>query len=177
MPSTASNTNVVWSSSDTDIAIVNDKGLVTAVSTGTATITAKSADGEFTAQASIDVNPGVTSYSTRLTGMPDQKFGLAKSLSVMPGDVIEMEVWAKYLDNNSNEWSDALRTLMTQIAQGTAPTGTLVDGGAAGSIGGTTFPFIGTVPRTGDTGDGPKAYLNYIVFDKNYEFSAFGFWI
>jgi RHS repeat-associated protein len=107
--------------------------------------------------------------------MPNDKYGLAKSLSVMPGDTVEMEVYAKYLDNNTNNWTEALTTLMTQIAQGTAPSGTFIDGGAPGSIDGTTFPFIGVLPRTGETGTGPKAYLNYMIFDKNFVFKTGGF--
>jgi RHS repeat-associated protein len=107
--------------------------------------------------------------------MPNDKYGLAKSLSVMPGDTVEMEVYAKYLDNNTNNWTEALTTLMTQIAQGTAPSGTFIDGGAPGSIDGTTFPFIGILPRTGETGTGPKAYLNYMIFDKNFVFKTGGF--
>ncbi|WP_276374884.1 Ig-like domain-containing protein [Chryseolinea sp. H1M3-3] len=174
-PSNATNRLVSWTSSDTEIATVNNNGVVTAVSTGTAIITATSDEGSFTAQATISVNPGVTSYATRLTGMPNDKYGLAKSLSVMPGDTVEMEVYAKYLDNNTNNWTEALTTLMTQIAQGTAPSGTFIDGGAPGSIDGTTFPFIGVLPRTGETGTGPKAYLNYMIFDKNFVFKTGGF--
>ncbi|WP_276374887.1 hypothetical protein [Chryseolinea sp. H1M3-3] len=50
--------------------------------------------------------------------MPNDKSGLGKSLSVTPGDTVEMEVYAKYLDNNTKNWTEALTTLMTQIAQG-----------------------------------------------------------
>jgi len=55
----------------------------------------------------------------------------------------------------------ALSSLMTQIAQGTATTETLVDGGIAGSIGGGQFPFI-PINHGNESGDAPKAYLNYI---------------
>ena len=174
-PSNASNQSVTWTSDNTAVATVNSNGVVSAVSTGTAIITATSADGGFTSKATVSVNAGVTSYSTRLSGTTNERYGLAKSLSVMPGDTIKMEVYAKYLDNNTNNWNAALTNLMTAIAQGIAPTGTFVDGGAAGSIGGTTFPYIGTLPRTGDSGTGPKAYLNYIVFDKNFVFKSGGF--
>ncbi len=44
-PSNATNKNVTWSSSNNGVAIVNASGLVTAVSNGTATITATAADG------------------------------------------------------------------------------------------------------------------------------------
>ncbi|MDR2482625.1 MAG: Ig-like domain-containing protein [Treponema sp.] len=43
-PSAAANQKVIWSSSNTDAAAVDDAGLVTAVGKGTAIITAKSAD-------------------------------------------------------------------------------------------------------------------------------------
>ena len=115
------------------------------------------------------------SYSTRLNGTANEKYGLAKSLSVMPGDVITTEVYAKYVDTNSNNWNAALSNLMSTIAAGTAPAGTFVDGGAAGSIGGTAFPYPTTLVRTGDTGTGPKAYLNYLIFDKNFVYKTGGF--
>jgi RHS repeat-associated protein len=107
-----------------------------------------------------------TEYATRLTGgNTNAKYGLAKSISVMTGDMINIEVYAKYLDTNQNNWSAALQTLMTSIAQGTAAPGTIIDGGAAGSIGSSVLPIV---PLNHDTesGVGPKAYLNYILFDK-----------
>ena len=47
-PSTATNKDVSWSSSSNEIATVNSSGLITAVSTGTATITVNTADGDKT---------------------------------------------------------------------------------------------------------------------------------
>ncbi len=107
-----------------------------------------------------------TEYATRLTGgNTNAKYGLAKSLSVMTGDMINIEVYAKYLDTNQNNWTAALQTLMMSIAQGTAAPGTIVDGGSAGSIGSSVLPIV---PLNHDTENGvpPKAYLNYILFDK-----------
>jgi RHS repeat-associated protein len=165
-PSSASNQSIKWTSSDNRVASVDNNGVVTAFTTGSATITATSIDGNFSAQSVVDVNAGLTLYSTRLAGTPNERFGLARSLSVNPGDVINVEIWAKYLDNNSNNWTAALTNLMTNLAQGAGATGTLIDGGAAGSLGGGTLPFPAT-----DHGDQvstpPKAYLNYILFNKN----------
>ncbi len=31
-----------------------------------------------------------------------------------------------------------------------------------------SFPFAGLLSHTEDEGDGPKAYLNWLVFDRNY---------
>lgn len=115
------------------------------------------------------------SYSTRLKGGPNEKYGLAKSLSVMPGDTINIEVYAKYLDTNSSNWNTALSNFITSILNGTAAPGTFVDGGAAGSIGSQTFPYIGTLTRNNDNGTGPKGYLNYILFDRNFIYKTGGF--
>lgn len=54
-PDNAANKNVLWKSSDENIATVDTTGKVTAKSKGTATITATSADGNVAAQATITV--------------------------------------------------------------------------------------------------------------------------
>ncbi|MFH6991941.1 Ig-like domain-containing protein [Flavobacterium sp. FlaQc-48] len=56
-PANATNKSVTWSSSNTVVATVNSSGLVTAVSAGTANITATTQDGNKTATATITVNP------------------------------------------------------------------------------------------------------------------------
>lgn len=54
-PSNAYNQNVVWSSSNDDIATVDANGVVTAIKQGMATITVKSQDGGYTANCSVNV--------------------------------------------------------------------------------------------------------------------------
>ena len=54
-PANATNKNVIWSSSNALVATVNAQGVVTALVTGTTTITAKTVDGNFTATTSITV--------------------------------------------------------------------------------------------------------------------------
>ena len=57
-PANASNKSVTWSSSNTYIATVDETtGVVTGVSAGTATITARTVDGGYTASATITVLP------------------------------------------------------------------------------------------------------------------------
>ncbi|CAD5265061.1 MULTISPECIES: DUF6443 domain-containing protein [unclassified Imperialibacter] len=120
-------------------------------------------------------NQGGTFYSNRLTGTALERTGLAKSLSVMPGDVIKAEVYAKYLDPNSGNWTTALANLINSIANSTAPAGTFIDGGAAGSTGGVAFPFADDLAKGGETGTAPKAYLNYLIFDRNFDPIGDGF--
>lgn len=54
-PSNANNKRVVWTSSDSSVAVVNSTGEVTAVSDGDATITVQTEDGEFTATSAVTV--------------------------------------------------------------------------------------------------------------------------
>lgn len=108
----------------------------------------------------------------RLNGSTNERYGIARSLSVMPGDVVHAEVYAKYVDTNSSNWTGALTTLMSQIAANTA--GVVVDGVQYGQST-ASFPagFAG-LQSTTDNG-APRAYLNWLVFDRNYAFITGGF--
>jgi len=112
-------------------------------------------------------------YSERLNGSANEKYGIAKSISVMPGDVIQAQVYGKYVDQNSSNWTGALATLMGQIA--TNPTGVVFDG-ASYSSSTTSFPsqWLPYVNTSGSTG-GPKAYLNWLIFDRDYNFITGGY--
>jgi RHS repeat-associated protein len=117
-------------------------------------------------------NGAATGYSERLNGSANEKYGVAKSISVMPGDVITAEVYAKYVDPTSSNWTGALTTLMSQIAANTA--GVVVDG-ASYTSSTASFPpgFIGL--QTTSNNGAPRAYLNWLVFDRNYGFITGGF--
>ncbi|MBQ7121545.1 MAG: leucine-rich repeat protein [Clostridia bacterium] len=56
-PDSATDKNVVWSSNNPDVASVDKNGLVTALSAGTAIITAASSDGKHTASCTVTVEP------------------------------------------------------------------------------------------------------------------------
>ena len=81
LPTTAADKSVTWSSSDEEIATVDQTGLVTAVAEGTATITVTTTDGSFTANCQVTVDPyvpgsgvnvGVTSdVHGNITGLGD----------------------------------------------------------------------------------------------------------
>ncbi|HXB07989.1 MAG TPA: Ig-like domain-containing protein, partial [Puia sp.] len=61
-PANATNQAVNWSSSNTAVATVGSSGLVTAVASGTATITATTQDGSFTANCAVTVPSTGTTY-------------------------------------------------------------------------------------------------------------------
>ena len=85
-----------------------------------------------------------------------------------------MEVWAKYVDPNTNNWQPVLANLMAAVIPGTAAMGTLVDGGIAGSLGVGAYPFP-TTDHSTQTSSVPKAYLSYILFDLDMNPIANGF--
>jgi RHS repeat-associated protein len=107
------------------------------------------------------------SYSQRLSGSANEKYGIARPIAVLPGDVVSAEVYAKYVDPNRSNWNAALVTLMAQIANGTA--GVVVDGPSYPTP--QTFPYPDLNGTGSSTGTGPKAYLNWLVFDKNFTFN------
>lgn len=86
-PSSATNKSVTWTSDNPDVASVNSSGLVTAVSDGTAVITAKTSSGGYTdtckvtvktpvsgisiSSSSIELNKGETQQLTATVTPPD----------------------------------------------------------------------------------------------------------
>jgi len=118
-------------------------------------------------------NGNSVGFSVRLNGSANEKYGLAKSLSVMPGDKIQAEVYAKYPDPNSSSWTGILPVLMGQITSNVA--GVVVDG-AAYSSSTVSFPagLAGLQSKT-DNGQAPPAYLNWLIFDRDYKFLTGGF--
>lgn len=101
--------------------------------------------------------------SIRLNGSANETEGIGKSLKVKPGDVIDMEVYAKYFNaSNSAGWGNLLTTLVANIAD---PASGLASEG--GGIGADAFPFADWTGKANPSG-APKAYMNYMVFDQNY---------
>lgn len=119
-------------------------------------------------------NSSSPGYSERLNGTANEKFGLARSLSVMPGDKVNLEVYAKYVDKNPNNLTQALRDFLAAIANATAPAGTVVDGVGYGTST-SSFSFAGFLNTSGSSGSGPRAYVNWLIFDRNYIFKTGGY--
>ncbi|MCE7864499.1 MAG: hypothetical protein DYG99_13235, partial [Bacteroidetes bacterium CHB5] len=119
------------------------------------------------------VNPNTTpGHAQRLNGTTNERYGIAKSLSVMPGDVIDAEVYAKYIDTNSSNWTTALANLVSQINANTA--GVVIDG-TQYTTSTASFPAGMLGHQTTTNNGAPRAYLNWLVFDRNYVFLTGGF--
>jgi RHS repeat-associated protein len=116
------------------------------------------------------VSPPEGAHSLRLSGSANEKTGLAKSLAVVPGDKIQMEVYAKYVDPVPGNRTTALNDLIAVIASGGAGSpGTVIDG-AGYAVGETNnFGFSGLLNKSGETGTAPKAFLNYLVFNQDFD--------
>ena len=111
-PSNASNQSVVWMSSDPSIVTVDTNGTITGISEGTATITATTVDGSFTAETIIIVAEPIIS----VTGVT-----LDKSNIVL--DINEAAVLVATVEpNNATEqeviWSSSDPTIATVDANG-----------------------------------------------------------
>jgi RHS repeat-associated protein len=116
---------------------------------------------------------GTSLYSERLSGGANEKYGLAKSLSVMPGDTVNVEVFAKYVDPSGTN-SQALTDFLYAINHpGSAAPGTVVDG-LAYSASTSSFAFGGLLNNS-PSENAPKAYLNWIIFDRNFVFKDGGY--
>ena len=92
-PANATDQSVIWSSSNTEVATVNSSGRVTGVSAGTATITATTNDGGFTASCSVTVIvpvQGVSISATRATIREGETFQLVGQ--VTPSDATNKAV-------------------------------------------------------------------------------------
>lgn len=119
----------------------------------------------------------IGTYSQVLNGGNNNQVGLAKSFAVNPGDVIDMEVYAKY--EAATTTSNSLSTLFNALA-GTfalnASGGTGIDGQQAYNSFNSLFaagPII--TSSNWESSAAPKAYLNYILFDQNFALVDFGF--
>ena len=118
---------------------------------------------------------GVTAYSERLSGSANEKTGIARSISVMPGDTVNLSVYAKWVDPNNSNNTSALTQMLGQIVAGTAAAGTVIDGANYSVNGITPFPYTGMAGEGSSTGTGPKAFMNYLIFDRNFVFVNGGY--
>jgi len=94
-PITASNKNVMWTSSNTNIAVVDSNGLVTSKASGSVTITATSEDGNYVATCNVTIIVPVQPQSFVYTGG-------VQSHTVSTTGTYKLEVWGAQGSNNGN---------------------------------------------------------------------------
>jgi len=119
-PTNATNRNVTWHSSNTAIATVSTNGLITARAAGTATITVTTADGNHTANVTVNVTlPTPTDVSIAGTATRDVIIGDAVQLSttVTPTYANQSVTWTS---NNAEVATVSANGLVTARAVGTA---------------------------------------------------------
>ena len=103
--------------------------------------------------------------ATRLSGIGEERYGLAKSIRVMPGDKIRMEVFAKYVDPNKSDWQANFSDVVSALSQA-APAPAL-DGALQRAAGASSIPLTAMLIKT-PGGKAPKAYLNYVMYDNDF---------
>lgn len=120
LPADATNKNYSWSSSDPEVATITGEGLVTAVATGTATITATTDDGSHTAICVVNVYTPITEITVTPTPVNVPGIGHTVQLvaQVTPADA----------DNQAVTWTTADEDKATVDASG------IVTGGVPGSV-------------------------------------------
>lgn len=127
--------------------------------------------------SSVYARTGTSSYRlTASSSISNEIIGPAKSLRVYTGDVVKMEVYAKYLAPTSTS-SGVAAVIASAI---NAAFGNVAGGGtdaAFQSINSlfTAGPLIGTAAFPAESTTAPKAYLNYILFDDNFVPYDFGY--
>jgi Bacterial surface proteins containing Ig-like domains len=147
-PENATNKSVNWKSSNTNIAVVDSNGIVTGKAAGKATITATTADGNYSTVCNVtvyDVNAGIN-----VTGISLEK----TSVTITTGKVIilEAQITPFNAKNKQVTWSSSNNNVATVDYQN----------------GIVTAKKSGTALITATTVNGGyKAYCNVTVTDDN----------
>ena len=112
-------------------------------------------------------------YSIRLNGSENERNGIARSLSVMPGDKIDMQVFGKYYDPNTPHTADdaAWSTLLGFIELVREAAQTVVVDGVGYTSGVLRVPpYAGVLTDPNESAAYPKAHLNWATFDRDWKF-------
>src|SRR5690606_14040316 len=108
-------------------------------------------------------NPEV---ATRLSGIGEERYGLAKSIRVMPGDKVRLEVFAKYIDTRKSDWQGNFSDVVPALRQ--ARPAPALDGALQKAGGASSIPLTAMLAKA-PGGKAPKAYLNYVMYDDNFQ--------
>ncbi|PSR52014.1 hypothetical protein AHMF7605_29125 [Adhaeribacter arboris] len=108
--------------------------------------------------------------SQRLSGANEKEvIGLAKSLQVMPGDTINMEVYAKYFTPTSKS-TNVQRFIVAAISSAFGLSASTIGEAGMAYQSLTALHGAGLLLHSDEETDkaAPKAYLNYILFDQDF---------
>jgi len=101
-----------------------------------------------------------------LNGGHNSQVGLTKSIAVMPGDVVSVEVYAKYFETTggSGNLSGFAAALLSAFGLPTPA------GGEAGTAAAAIQSYGAFIAGGGNSGNSgwPKGWLNILVFDKDF---------
>lgn len=131
-PSNSNDNTVIWDSTNLNVAEVNSSGKVTAIDTGTATITATTFDGKFTAKCEVTV----TKPTVRVTGITINK----TAATIEKGEILQLIAGTEptnadnkeitYKSSNTSIAKVDANGKITAVGYGTATiTATTSDGG------------------------------------------------
>jgi uncharacterized protein YjdB len=109
LPETALNQSVIWSSSNPNVAVVDQTGKVTTKGTGAATITVKTVEGGFTASCYITVVNPVTGVKLNKNAM---------TLIIAAEETLVASVLPEDASNKNVTWSSANGAIATVDANG-----------------------------------------------------------
>jgi len=112
-PRNASNTDVVWSSSKSYIASVDDTGKVTAHSPGTTTITVKTLDGGYTSSCEVTVPVPVSGIS-----LSKSSITLILNKTYFDTDTIHATIYPSNADNKEIIWSSSNPNVVSVDSKG-----------------------------------------------------------
>lgn len=114
-PENATNKNVMWSSSDESIAIVDENGLVTALSEGDVTITVTSQDGNYSAISNVQVLADEPSeiVVTSVEVTPEEL-----SLEIETSEQLSVTVLPVEATNVNVTWTSSDETIATVSSEG-----------------------------------------------------------
>jgi uncharacterized protein YjdB len=146
-PATATNKTVTYSSSNTAVATVNATGLITAIASGTATITVTTQDGAKTATCAVTVNASnvaVTSVSLSPASSSLAVGGTQQlTPTILPANATNKSV--NYSSSNTAVATVNASGLISAVANGTATiTVTTVDGSKTSTCAVTVSTATGT---------------------------------
>src|SRR5690606_21089887 len=111
-----------------------------------------------------DVGTAYT-YAQKLTGGYNSQVGVAKSYKVYPGDKVKIEAWGKYQNPTGTQGNLTAFASALLSAFGISPPGMGEAGTASAAL-----DAWGSIVAAGDggTSSGPNAFVNIIVFDKDF---------